>query len=73
MGMIATPSTRDFNALVRLNMIPDCPITNENINHADTLFGLDLATIRGKTVRRKPTRVVTDYVDIPRTLVEINK
>ncbi len=73
MGMIATPSTRDFNALVRLNMITDCPITTENIKHADTLFGPDLATVRGKTVRRKPTRVVTDYVDIPRTLIDINK
>ena len=73
MGMIATPSTRDFNALVRLNMIPDCPITPENIKHADSLFGPDLATVRGKTVRRKPTRVVTDYVDIPRTLIDINK
>ena len=31
MGMIATPSTHDVNALVRLNMIPDCPITTENI------------------------------------------
>ena len=73
MGMIATPSTRDFNALVRLNMIPDCPITTDNIKHADTLFGLDLATSRGKTVRHKPTCVVTDYVDIPRALVDINK
>jgi len=53
MGMIATPSTRDFNALVRLNMRPGCPIRPENIKHADTLFGPDLATIRGKTVRRK--------------------
>jgi hypothetical protein len=73
MRMIATPSTCDFNALVRLNMIPDCPITTDNIKHADTLFGPDLATIRGKTVRCKPTRVVTDYVDIPRALVDINK
>jgi hypothetical protein len=73
MGMIATPSTRDFNALVRLNMLPDCPITPENIKHADSLFGPDLATVRGKTVRRKPTRVVTDYVDIPRTIIDINK
>ena len=72
--MIATPSTRDFNALVCLNMIPDCLITTENIKHADTLFGPDLATIRGKTVWRKPTRVVTDYVDIPRTSsTSINK
>ena len=54
-------------------MIPDCPITTENIKHADTLFGLDLATSRGKTVRHKPTCVVTDYVDIPRALVDINK
>ena len=74
MGMIATPSTHDFNALVRLHMIPDCPITTENIKHADTLFGPDLATtIRGKTVQRKLTRVVTDYVDILRALVDINK
>jgi hypothetical protein len=73
MRMIATPSTPDFNALVRLNMIPDCPITTENIKHADTLFGPDLATIRCKTVWRKPTRVVTDYVDILRALVDINK
>jgi hypothetical protein len=73
MGMMATPSTRDFHALVRLNMIQDCPITTENIKHAHTLFGPDLATIRGKTVRCKPTRVVTDYVDIPRTIVDVNK
>jgi len=65
MGMIATPSMHDLNALVHLNMIPDCPITTENIKHADTLFGPDLATIRGKTVRR--------YVDIPRALIDINK
>ena len=74
MGMIATPSMRDFNALVHLNIIPDCPITTENIKHADTLFGPDLATtIRGKTVQRKLTCVVTDYVDILRALVDINK
>ncbi len=65
MGMMATPSMRDFHALVCLNMIQDCPITTENIKHAHTLFGPDLATIRGKTVQRKPTRVVTDYVDKP--------
>jgi len=54
-------------------MIPDCPFTTDNIKHSDTLFGPDLATIRGKTVWHKPTRVVTDYVDIPRALVDINK
>jgi hypothetical protein len=73
MGMVATPSTWDFHAMIRLNMLKDCPITTGNINHAHTLFGPDLATIRGKTVPRKPARVVTDYVEIPRTLVNVNQ
>jgi hypothetical protein len=73
MGMMATPSKHDFHALVCLNMIQDCPITTENIKHAHTLFGPDLATIRGKSVWRKPSRVVTDYVDISRTIVDVNK
>ncbi len=51
MGMVATPSPRDFQGMVRLNMLKDCPITNDDITNANTIFGTDLATIRGKTVR----------------------
>ena len=29
------------------------------------IFGPDLAEINGKTMKKKPQRVVTDYVDIP--------
>ncbi len=28
MGMVVTPSPRDFEGMVRLNMLKDCPITN---------------------------------------------
>ena len=51
MGMVVTPSPRNFEGMVRLNMLKDCPITNDNIKNANTIFGTDLATIRGKTVR----------------------
>jgi hypothetical protein len=73
MGMVATPSPRDFQGKVRHNMLKDCPITNADITNAHTIFGTDLATIRGKTVRRRPKRVITDYVNIPRELVEVNQ
>ena len=73
MGMVATPSPRDFQGMVRLNMLKDCPITNADTTNANTIFGTDLATIRGKTVRRRPKRVITDYVNIPRELVEVNQ
>jgi hypothetical protein len=48
------------------------PVINDNIKYSHTLYSLDLATIRGKTVLCKPTRFVTDYVDIPQALVDVN-
>ena len=72
MGMIGSPSERDFQGLVRQNLLKDCPITNDDIVNAHKLFGPDLASIRGKTVRRKPDHVRTDYVDIPRDLINLN-
>ena len=72
MGMVATPSPHDFEGMVRLNMLKDCPITNDDIKNANKKFGMDLATIRGKTVRRRPKRVITDYVNILWLLVDAN-
>ena len=73
MSMVATPSPRDFQGLVRHNLLKDCPITPDDVSNAHAIFGPDLASIRGKTVRCKPARVVTDYVDIPRYIFDIHK
>jgi hypothetical protein len=37
------------------------------------IFGTDLESIRGKTVRQTPALVVADYVEVPQLLVQINK
>jgi len=58
--------------LVRLNLLKDCPITNSDIIHANKIFGPDLANIRGKTVRLKPEHVQTEYVDIPRVILDVH-
>ena len=73
MGMVATPSPRDFEGMVCLNMLKDCPVTNDGIKTAHALFGMGLTTIRGNMVWHKPKCVFTDYVDILCTLVEVNK
>lgn len=36
---------------------------------AEKIFGKDIATIKGKTTRRKPLPVSPSYVDIPKELV----
>ena len=73
MGMIGAPTEREFQSLVRLNLLKDCPITNSDIINAHKIFGPDLANIRGKTVRRKPRHVNTELVDIPQALVDNKK
>jgi hypothetical protein len=52
MGMIASPLECDFQGLVRLNLLKDCPITNADITNARQIFGPDLANIRDKTVQK---------------------
>jgi hypothetical protein len=69
MQMVALPSERALQSMVRLNMLQNCPITNDDIKNANTIWGSDIATIRGKTIRRKPDRVETDYVEIPCALL----
>ena len=72
-AMIVNPSEKDFKGMVSGNMIKNCPVTTTDITNALAIFGPDLASIRGKTVRRTPAPVVADYVAVPRALVEQNK
>ena len=69
MGMIGAPTERDYQGLVRQNLLQDCPITPSDIANAHTIFGPDLANIRGKTVRRRPEHVSTDLVEIPQQIL----
>ncbi len=66
------PLSANKQGLVHLNLLKDCPITNSDIIHAHKIFGPNLPNLRGKTVRRKPERVRTEYVDIPRVILDVH-
>jgi hypothetical protein len=67
--MVALPSDRALQSMVRLNLLQNCPITYDDIKNASAIWGSDIANIRGKTTHCKPDRVETNYVDIPRALL----
>jgi hypothetical protein len=71
--MIGHPSERDFKAMVSANMIQNCPVTPPDITNANTIYGPDLAGTRGKTVRKKPDRVMLDYVAVPHEFMKLHK
>ena len=70
MHLLGFPSERDFENMVCLSMIVNCPITFDDVKNAKFTLGTDITSLKDKSVRRKPASVVTDYVDIPKEIRE---
>ena len=49
-AMMGNPREKDYKEMVSNNLIPNCPITSKDVSNVRTIFGPDLASIRGKTV-----------------------
>jgi hypothetical protein len=71
-AMLGNSSKKDYKGRVSSNVITNCPVLHTDIANVQTIFGPDLASIQGKTVRRVPALVVGDYVVVPRELVAAN-
>ena len=61
------PSDRDLAKMCKMGVILNNPVSPTDVWRASKIYGRDLASIRGKTKRHKPIRVVMDH--IPRLTV----
>jgi hypothetical protein len=73
LGMIGYPSEKDFKNMVSSKMIRNCPVKPEDISAANKIFGPNVASLKGKKVRATQDPVLTEYVQIPREIVDLNK
>ena len=48
---IGRPSTKQFIHIITNNQLPNCPITKADILAAKHIFGPDIGSLKGKTVR----------------------
>ncbi len=71
--MIANPPEREFDGMVREQLLTYCPVTVHEVDNANQIFGPDLANLRGKATRTKPERVQVEYVQIPWDCVQLHK
>ena len=69
MHLLGFLSEWDFENMVRSNIIVICPVTFDDVKTLN-FFGPDITSLKGKSVRRKPDSLVTDYVDIPREILK---
>jgi hypothetical protein len=63
--MIGHPSTCYFINIVNKNLLPNCPIAAADILAAEEVYGPDLGSLKGKTVRHKVDHVEANVTKVP--------
>ena len=64
------PTVTNFKHILRQQLIKNCPVTLDNIDQAEKIFGLDMGTLKGKSTQKKPTPVKHNNIDIPPEILE---
>jgi hypothetical protein len=70
---VGHPSTHDLKSVIKLNLIANCPVTAEDVDRAEKIYGPSLPILKGKTTRQSPLPVVSDYVAVPASIMSANK
>jgi hypothetical protein len=52
-----------------MNAIKNCPVTVEDVNLSEKIFGPDMSSLKGKSTRRKPKPVRQDLIEISKELI----
>ena len=58
-------SKAEFIRIVTNNLLPNCLVTERDIMVAEDIYGPDLGSVKGKTVRRRPLQVESDAMHTP--------
>ena len=69
---IRRPKTQDFIKYVRDNLIPNCPITAQDVRNrnAEFIWGPDLGSLKGKTVRKHSPAIRAESYTIPLSIMQ---
>ena len=70
---LGTPHPEDFKALIRMNLIRDNKVTNNDITLAEKTYGKDVGSLKGKTTRRRPPLAIRQTIEIPDELIEVQR
>ena len=59
-------------SMLRMNVIKNWPVTSDHVDIAEKIFGIDVATLKGKTTTKQTPKVLEDTVDVPEELYQLN-
>ena len=67
--IIGRPSTRTFLSIVDNNLLPNCPVTRDDIIAAERIFGTEVGSLKGKTVRKASASVEATQMAVPDSIM----
>jgi len=68
--VIGRPSTQDLINYVDKNLIPNCPVTRQDILRAEDIFGPNIGSVKGKTTYTTQKHVEVHLQDIPQEIMK---
>jgi hypothetical protein len=71
--VIGRPWTRDYISIVNGGMIQNCPLIRADVSPAEDILGLNLGSLKGKTVRRKSIHARSVVIDVPYSIIKLHK
>ena len=70
---LGCPSLKDYKWVVMSNQIWDRPVTVADTEVASKIWGKDVAMLKGKTVKCKPSPVVKDLIKAPKEFIKLHQ
>jgi hypothetical protein len=67
------PSSKDFKWVIQSNQIRDCPVTVQDVDNAHTIWGKNIAALKGKNTRTKPIHVAGNFVKVPKEFLKLHQ
>jgi len=63
--IIGRPSTQEYIQILANNLLPNCPVTTDDVTAATNIFGPDIGSLKGKTVRKTQKAIIESITPIP--------
>ena len=67
------PSVKYYRWIVQIQQIIYCPVMVQDIEIVHTIWCNNIADLKWKTTRKKPTQLAGDIVKIPKEIVKLHK
>eukprot|EP00957_Ditylum_brightwellii_P083228 6327847-Ditylum_brightwellii.AAC.1 len=56
-----------------MNVLPGSPVSIQDVNNAKFLFRTNVGSLKGKTTKKVPDPVTSNYIKVPQEIIDLHK